>query len=53
MTAKKRDFDRTRAAILKVAFVEVYTRGFQGVSVDDIVKKNKSHQGCLLSSLSD
>lgn len=36
---KARDPARTRAEILAVAFSEIYRRGFQAVSVNDIVKK--------------
>jgi TetR/AcrR family transcriptional regulator, transcriptional repressor for nem operon len=35
---RTRNPERTRAKILEVAFLQILTRGFQGVSVDDIVK---------------
>jgi AcrR family transcriptional regulator len=52
MTTKKtprktRDLERTRAEILKVAFWEFFNHGFQGVSIDDIVKKTKLTKGAL------
>jgi len=45
--AKTRDFGRTRQHILEVAFKEVFARGFQGVSVDDIVKKTQLTKGAF------
>ncbi|MFL5814083.1 MAG: TetR/AcrR family transcriptional regulator [Bdellovibrionia bacterium] len=44
---KQRDFERSRREILDVAFMEVFTRGFQGVSVDDIVKKTSLTKGAF------
>jgi TetR/AcrR family transcriptional regulator, transcriptional repressor for nem operon len=44
---KKRDLERTRREILLMAFPEVYARGFQGVSVDDIVKKTSLTKGAF------
>src|ERR1700688_2949242 len=44
---KQRDFEKTRQEILRVAFVEVFSRGFQGVSVDDIVKKTSLTKGAF------
>lgn len=44
---KTRDLERTRKEILDVAFMEVFTRGFQGVSVDDIVKKTSQTKGAF------
>lgn len=44
---KTRDFERTRKEILDVAFMEVFTRGFQGVSVDEIVKKTSLTKGAF------
>lgn len=44
---KTRDFERTRQEILKVAFHEVFARGFQGVSVDEIVKKTSLTKGAF------
>lgn len=40
-----RNLEKTRKEILGVAFWEVFTRGFQGVSVDDIVKKTSVTKG--------
>ena len=45
--SKTRDLERTRKEILDVAFMEVFTRGFQGVSVDDIVKKTSLTKGAF------
>ena len=42
-----RDHEKTRAHILEVAFGEVYRNGFQGVSVDDIVKKTNLTKGAF------
>lgn len=44
---KLRDLDRSRKEILDVAFHEIFTRGFQGVSVDDIVKKTSLTKGAF------
>jgi TetR/AcrR family transcriptional regulator, transcriptional repressor for nem operon len=44
---KTRDLEKTRREILDVAFLEVFTRGFQGVSVDDIVKKTSLTKGAF------
>ena len=44
---KTRDLDRTRKEILDAAFWEVFTRGFQGVSIDDIVKKTSLTKGAF------
>jgi AcrR family transcriptional regulator len=44
---KLRDFERSRREILEVAFAEVFARGFQGVSVDDIVKKTTLTKGAF------
>lgn len=45
--ARIRDHDKTRAHILDVAFGEIYRHGFQGVSVDDIVKKTNLTKGAF------
>lgn len=45
--SKTRDLERTRAQILDVAFWEVYKHGFQGISVDDIVKKTVLTKGAF------
>jgi TetR/AcrR family transcriptional repressor of nem operon len=42
---KTRDFEKSRKEILDVAFFEVFKNGFQGVSVDDIVKKTSLTKG--------
>ncbi len=44
---KQRDFQRSRQEILQVAFLEVFSHGFQGVSVDDIVKKTSLTKGAF------
>lgn len=44
---KTRNLEKTRREILEVAFMEVFTRGFQGVSVDDIVKKTRLTKGAF------
>lgn len=53
MTAKRRspqktrDLERSRKEILDVAFMQVFTRGFQGVSIDDIVAKTNLTKGAF------
>lgn len=44
---KTRDLEKTRKEILDAAFMEVFTKGFQGVSVDDIVKKTSQTKGAF------
>jgi TetR/AcrR family transcriptional regulator, transcriptional repressor for nem operon len=44
---KKRDFDKSHRKILDVAFHEIFAHGFQGVSVDDIVKKTSMTKGAF------
>ena len=44
---KTRNLEKSRQEILDVAFMEVFTRGFQGVSVDDIVKKTSMTKGAF------
>lgn len=44
---KSRDLERSRKEILEVAFMEVFTNGFQGVSIDDIVAKTKLTKGAF------
>ncbi|NUN06132.1 MAG: TetR/AcrR family transcriptional regulator [Bdellovibrio sp.] len=46
-TKKIRDLKKSRQEILDAAFWEVFTRGFQGVSVDDIVKKTTLTKGAF------
>ena len=42
-----RDLEKSRKEILSVAFMEVFTKGFQGVSIDDIVKKTSMTKGAF------
>lgn len=44
---KARDLERSRKQILDAAFVEVFTKGFQGVSIDDIVAKTDLTKGAF------
>lgn len=44
---KSRNLEQSRKEILDVAFFEVFSRGFQGVSVDDIVKKTSMTKGAF------
>lgn len=44
---KTRNLKRTRNEILNVAFVEIFRRGFQGVSVDEIVDKTSLTKGAF------
>jgi AcrR family transcriptional regulator len=44
---KTRDLERSRKEILDAAFVMVFTRGFQGVSIDDIVAKTNLTKGAF------
>ena len=44
---RSRDLERTRTEILDAAFVEILRRGFQGVSVDDIVAKTSVTKGAF------
>lgn len=46
-TTKTRDLERTRREILDAAFMEVFSKGFQGVSIDDIVKKTSLTKGAF------
>jgi TetR/AcrR family transcriptional regulator, transcriptional repressor for nem operon len=47
VAAKKRNLEKSRKEILGVAFFEVFTHGFQGVSVDDIGKKTSMTKGAF------
>jgi AcrR family transcriptional regulator len=47
VAAKKRNLEASRKEILGVAFSEVFTHGFQGVSIDDIVKKTSMTKGAF------
>lgn len=42
-----RDPEKTRAHIIEVGFAEIYQNGFQGVSVDKIVKKTDVTKGAF------
>lgn len=44
---KTRNPERTRAHILEMAFSEIYQHGFQGVSVDKIIKKTDVTKGAF------
>lgn len=44
---KTRDLEKTRQQILDVAFWEVYTKGFQGVSIDNIVARTDLTKGAF------
>jgi TetR/AcrR family transcriptional repressor of nem operon len=44
---KTRDLEKSRKEILEVAFIEVFSRSFQGVSVDDIMKKTSMTKGAF------
>ena len=44
---RPRDLARTRQEILDAAFVEINRRGFQGVSIDDIVAKTSVTKGAF------
>ena len=44
---RTRDLEKSRKEILDVAFFEVYSHGFQGVSIDDIVKKTSLTKGAF------
>ncbi len=44
---KIRDLDRSRKEILDAAFMEIFNKGFQGVSVDDTVAKTKLTKGAF------
>ncbi|MEQ1721621.1 MAG: TetR/AcrR family transcriptional regulator [Pseudobdellovibrio sp.] len=44
---KSRDLEKSRKEILEVAFMEVFTNGFQGVSIDDIVAKTNLTKGAF------
>lgn len=44
---KTRNLEKSRQEILDVAFFEIFTRGFQGVSIDDIVKKTSLTKGAF------
>lgn len=45
--AKSRNLEKTRAEILDAAFWEIFTKGFQGTSVDEIVEKTQYTKGAF------
>jgi TetR/AcrR family transcriptional repressor of nem operon len=46
-TGQSRNLEKSRREILDTAFAEVYRHGFQGVSVDDIVRKTSLTKGAF------
>jgi len=44
---KTRNLEKTRALILKAAFEEIFKKGFQGVSIADIVEKTALTKGAF------
>jgi AcrR family transcriptional regulator len=46
-TKRSRDPEKTRAHILEVAFREIYHHGFQGISIDQIVKQTDVTKGAF------
>lgn len=44
---KTRNLKKTRNELLQVAFVEIFSHGFQGVSIDEIVKKTNLTKGAF------
>jgi AcrR family transcriptional regulator len=46
-TKRTRDPEKTRAHILEIAFREIYHHGFQGISIDQIVKKTDVTKGAF------
>lgn len=44
---KTRNLEKSRQEILRAAFSEIYTRGFQGVSIDEIVKQTSLTKGAF------
>lgn len=47
MRKRSRNLEQTREEILRAAFGAVFSQGFQGVSVDDIVKRTKLTKGAF------
>jgi TetR/AcrR family transcriptional regulator, transcriptional repressor for nem operon len=45
--SRPRDAEKTRSEIMRVAFGEIYERGFHATSVDDIVAKTKVTKGAF------
>jgi len=46
-TKRTRDPEKTRAHIMEVAFREIYHHGFQGISIDQIVRKTNVTKGAF------
>jgi TetR/AcrR family transcriptional repressor of nem operon len=44
---KTRNLEESRKTILQVAFIEVFSKGFQGVSIDEIVGKTPYTKGAF------
>lgn len=44
---RTRDPEKTRAHILEIAFREIYHHGFQGISIDQIIKKTDVTKGAF------
>lgn len=44
---KTRNLQQSRKEILNAAFLEVFSKGFQGVSIDDIIKKTTLTKGAF------
>jgi len=44
---RSRDPEKTRAHILEVAFREIYHHGFQGISIDQIIRKTEVTKGAF------
>lgn len=44
---RTRNIEKTRRDILDAAFIQVFSKGFQGVSIDDIVKKTPHTKGAF------
>jgi AcrR family transcriptional regulator len=44
---RSRDPEKTRSLIMEAAFREIYERGFQGVSIDQILKKTNVTKGAF------
>jgi len=49
---KTRDLQRTRGEILNAAFAEIFTNGFQGVSIDKIIARTGMTKGAFFHQFS-
>jgi len=49
---KTRDLQRTRGEILNAAFMEIFTNGFQGVSIDKIIARTGMTKGAFFHQFS-